>query len=83
MKNISLSTFINRSPRVLQLEGIFDLTPSSEIITNISLNIPNLDESNWNVGLIVGPSGAGKSTVALELFGDNIKNNEQLSWSKK
>lgn len=64
------STPIARTPRVAQIEGIFDLPPSerSEQRWSVNLDLPE----EWSVGLIVGPSGAGKSTVARELFGDAL-----------
>ena len=57
-----------RSPRVMQLEGMFDLPAGrvSEQSWALDFELPD----DWSVGLIVGPSGAGKSTVAHELFGD-------------
>src|SRR5579862_1195494 len=58
-----------RSPRVLQLEGMFDVPPGRKNALRWEPNLP-LDEKPWNIGLIVGPSGCGKSTVARELFGD-------------
>ena len=62
-----------RSPRVLQLEGIFDVPPTSKSCETWSVSMP-LDEKEWNVGLIVGPSGSGKTTVLQELFGEYIFN---------
>jgi hypothetical protein len=65
------SSAVVRSPRVMQLEGLFDLPPAerSEVVWRAELP---LDERPWSVGLIVGPSGAGKSTIARELFGDAV-----------
>lgn len=59
------------SPRVLQLQGMFDVPPSerSELTWDVALP---LDERPWSIGLIVGPSGCGKSTIARELFGDHV-----------
>lgn len=80
--NITLKSKIERTPRVMQLEGIFDLQPTSASVTEIPLNLPNLDEKPWNVGLIVGPSGAGKSTVARHLFGDVLSRLDDMAWSE-
>jgi len=59
-----------RTPRVQQLEGIFDVPPSQRAeqrwVVDLKLDRP------WNIGLIVGPSGSGKSTVASELFGAKL-----------
>lgn len=72
MQSVSIlrATDIIRTPRVMQLEGIFDVAPSrrSQEQWTVSLDLPE----QWNVGLIVGPSGSGKTTVARELFGDSI-----------
>lgn len=66
--HITRSVPIERTPRVLQLEGMFDLPPNpTSGITWIG-NLP-LEERAWTIGLIVGPSGSGKSTLARELFG--------------
>lgn len=61
---------IVRTPRLMQMEGLFDVPPSkrSEETWSVSFELPQ----TWNVGLIVGPSGSGKTTVARELFGDNM-----------
>lgn len=61
---------IIRTPRLMQMEGLFDLAPSerSAETWNVNINLPD----SWNVGLIVGPSGSGKTTIARELFGDKI-----------
>lgn len=68
---IQRSTRVERTPRVLQMEGMFDVPPSkrSELAWDVELPIEGKD---WNIGLIVGPSGSGKSTVARELFGDQL-----------
>jgi predicted ABC-type transport system involved in lysophospholipase L1 biosynthesis ATPase subunit/GNAT superfamily N-acetyltransferase len=63
-------TAVERTPRVLKLEGLFDIPPSqrSSQRWEVDLDLPDA----WNVGLIVGPSGSGKSTIARELFGDRL-----------
>lgn len=76
--NIVKEIKIIKTPRVMQLEGIFDIPPSERSTETwvVDLQLPD----NWNVGLIVGPSGSGKTTVARELFGDNMVNGWE--WSK-
>jgi ABC-type polar amino acid transport system ATPase subunit len=63
----------------MQLEGIFDVSPSEKSFEKwtIDLDLPQ----EWNVGLIVGPSGSGKSTVARELFGKYVVKDWQ--WSEE
>lgn len=82
MKNVRLESFIERTARVMQLEGMFDLEPTEKSITEIPLNIPDLTTRDWNIGLIVGPSGAGKSTIAREMFADELQHLDNFVWSK-
>jgi hypothetical protein len=58
---------IARTPRVRQLEGIFDVPPSerSERAWHHRITLPDA----WSIGVIVGPSGSGKTTLAREMFG--------------
>lgn len=68
-----------RSPRVMQVEGLFDL-PLEERRGQgweFDFDLP----AEWNIGLIVGPSGSGKTTVARELFGDRLVGG--WSWSSE
>src|SRR5262249_62328897 len=60
-----------RTPRVLQVEGLFDLAPSQEAELAWDVKLP-LGERDWNIGLIVGPSGCGKTTVAQALFAEDF-----------
>lgn len=62
---------IERTARLLQMEGLFDVPPSTRPMVEWNVNLP-IEDRDWNIGLIVGPSGAGKSTVARKLFPDNI-----------
>lgn len=61
---------VERTPRVMQLEGLFDVPPSerSGEQWSVDLQLP----SEWNIGVIVGPSGSGKTTIARELFGNYL-----------
>lgn len=81
MSTIKLETKIDRSPRVMQLEGMFDLQVSGTSVTEIAANIPDLSTRDWNIGLIVGPSGAGKSTIAKNMFGEQLHKSENFEWS--
>lgn len=59
---------IEQSPRVKQVEGIFDIPISERSSEKWEVNLP-LEDREWHIGLIAGPSGCGKSTIARELFG--------------
>lgn len=63
------SVDVVRTPRVLQLEGLFDLPPAHRSEVAWSVDLP-LAERDWRIGLIVGPSGCGKTTLARALFGE-------------
>jgi ABC-type lipoprotein export system ATPase subunit len=76
--NIVRQSDVIKTPRVMQLEGIFDVPPSEKSIENWTVNL-ELPEQ-WNIGLIVGASGSGKTTIARELFGNNVVNG--FEWSK-
>lgn len=67
---LELKTNIERTPRIAQLEGIFDVPKASESVVRIQ-KIPNT-LGEWTVGLIVGHSGSGKTSVAREKWGDCI-----------
>ena len=81
MSTIKLTTTINRTPRVMQLEGIFDLQSAKISVTEVPNNIPDLGTRDWNIGLIVGPSGAGKTTIAKNMFGQELASVESMAWS--
>lgn len=76
--NIIKESVVVKTPRVMQLEGIFDVPPSEKSSESWSVNLEL--PKDWNIGLIVGPSGSGKSTVARELFSEYIVNG--FEWSK-
>jgi GNAT superfamily N-acetyltransferase len=70
---IHLTAPVKRSGRVMQVEGMFDVSPSKHSETIIDPRpLDRLGERDWSIGLIVGPSGAGKSTVARQHFGENV-----------
>jgi len=54
--------------RVKSVVGAFDLQ-TQKIKEHFKGNI-DIDDKNWNIGLIVGSSGSGKSTIAKECFGE-------------
>ncbi|WP_339730182.1 ABC transporter ATP-binding protein [uncultured Gimesia sp.] len=69
-----------RSPRVIQLEGIFGFPAEKKSRVTWSVDLP-LEQHEWNVGLIVGPSGCGKTTIGGELFKKELVN--QFDWFQK
>jgi ABC-type molybdenum transport system ATPase subunit/photorepair protein PhrA/GNAT superfamily N-acetyltransferase len=69
--DLDLKVEIERTPRAVQLEGIFDVPETRHATASYHFDVP-LHERPWQIGLIVGPSGAGKTSVARHLFGDNI-----------
>lgn len=74
---IKRETKVERSARVRQVEGMFDLPKADKQSQRweLQLELPN----EWSVGLIVGPSGSGKSTIAREWFRDAVT--PEHSWS--
>jgi ABC-type ATPase involved in cell division len=78
--HIIRETAVVRSPRVLQLEGIFDVSPSERSVESWEVNFDYPD--NWNIGVIVGPSGSGKTTIANELYKDHVVDDHEWHESK-
>ena len=74
MRSVDLivETRLDRTPRVKQLSGMFDVPAQEKLSHHWQGELP-IDERDWNIGLIVGPSGAGKSSVARQLFGEETK----------
>jgi len=76
--HIDLAAPIFNSFRVQQVAGIFDVPIEEKARLTLDVEKPEIDSSDWKIGLIVGPSGSGKTTVARELFGDDF--HEAVSW---
>lgn len=70
-EKIKRSVPIERTPRVLQLEGMFDVPPAKRSEQAWDVDLP-IDDHPWQIGLIVGPSGSGKTTIANQLFGAHL-----------
>lgn len=75
---LDLSVSIKRTPRVRQVESIFDVLPAKKSSFTKTCHVP-FEEHPWQIGLIVGASGSGKSTVARELFGGRLV--DQFEWA--
>ena len=67
--NITLTSKVSETARVLQIRGMFDIQQKQTEQVEIIDNIPDLSEKEWHIGLIVGASGTGKSTIAQKHFG--------------
>jgi ABC-type glutathione transport system ATPase component len=77
--SITVQSSIVRTPRVIQLEGMFDLAPAEKAALSWEVRLP-LEEKPWNIGLIVGPSGCGKSTIARTLWPEETARGSSFSW---
>jgi GNAT superfamily N-acetyltransferase/ABC-type uncharacterized transport system YnjBCD ATPase subunit len=76
--DITVSTPVARSPRVLQLGGMFDVPLEEKATLTWHADLP-IEDRDWNVGLITGPSGAGKSTLARHLWPDKVASAREWS----
>ncbi len=79
--HIIRETKINKSARVKQLEGMFDIPPSENSRHEWDVDLP-LTEKKWNVGLIVGPSGCGKSVIKDAMFSEYVYDDFRWDGSK-
>ena len=67
----SLSCPVIKTPRLMQLLGIFDVPPTERSENHFKIELP-IEQFDWNIGLIIGPSGSGKTTVARNGFGPKL-----------
>lgn len=72
MTTIRRSSPIERTGRVIQMEGMFDVPPSQVSAETWDVELPLHENPDWQIGLIVGPSGSGKTTIATEMFGGSM-----------
>ena len=68
--NIIREIEFKESFRNKSIIGKFDLNP--ENYKEHFQGKIDLENKEWNIGLIVGNSGTGKTTIAKQLFGENI-----------
>ena len=76
---ITRASPVVRSPRVQQIEAMFDVPPTKRAELTWEIDLP-IETDDWNVGLIVGPSGSGKTTIAREMFSDALVSG--FEWQK-
>jgi alpha-D-ribose 1-methylphosphonate 5-triphosphate synthase subunit PhnL/GNAT superfamily N-acetyltransferase len=69
--HLTLETPVTPTPRVLQVQGMFDLPAQKTSRMEWDVDLP-LQEKPWRIGLIVGPSGSGKTTIARALFAESL-----------
>jgi hypothetical protein len=60
-----------RTPRLVQLEGMFDLPVVETSQFQMTASLP-IDARPWSIGMIVGGSGSGKTTLARNLWPDAV-----------
>jgi ABC-type lipoprotein export system ATPase subunit/GNAT superfamily N-acetyltransferase len=66
--NILKKTDIKNTFRVMQVKGGFDIN-EDKLIERFEGDI-NIENTDWNIGLIVGRSGTGKTSIINELYGE-------------
>ncbi|AWN03706.1 ATP binding protein [Gordonia phage Jace] len=76
-EDITLTSDIPQTARVMQVASMFDVPVDQKNVTTWKHNLP-FEDKPWQVGLIVGPSGAGKSVLAKRLWPGKVR--EQLDW---
>jgi ABC-type thiamine transport system ATPase subunit len=66
--DLDLAVEVQRTPRVAQIEGLFDVPEAKRQTVSFHFDVP-IEARPWQIGIIVGPSGAGKTSVARQMFG--------------
>ena len=76
-------TPLQRSFRVDQVCGVFDVPLSERHQLDLSVHVPPLQGpgSDWQIGAIIGPSASGKSSVASQAYGERFI--EALDWPEQ
>lgn len=78
--HIIVETDIKESFRVAAMRGLFDVESGSKNKHEWDIDIP-IENTQWNVGLIVGASGSGKTVCVKQLFGDKYYH-RGFKWSR-
>lgn len=73
--DIVKKSFVKDSFRVDNVKQKFELKIDNEVKEQFNGNI-DIDNIDWNIGVICGASGTGKTTIAKHLFSDNFVTSE-------
>ena len=65
-----VQTQYKKSFRADTVLGMFDIPEATQLKKSWDVDLP-IEDTEWNIGLIVGPSGAGKTTLAKRAFGED------------
>jgi ABC-type thiamine transport system ATPase subunit len=68
---LTVETPIERTFRVEQAAGMFDLKVAEKAKQEFSCELPD-EQDEWTIGAIVGPSGSGKTTIARQAYGERL-----------
>ena len=77
--HIVVESPIVQSTRVVQMRGLFDVQHDVKTCHEWDIDLHELDERDWQIGLVCGPSGSGKSTIAKHFWSDSLMLNMQWS----
>lgn len=66
--DVNVATPIDRTARVMQVEGQFDMPAADRGTHERSHDLPIEERADWLIGMIVGPSGSGKTQLLTELY---------------
>jgi len=69
MKKIELRNEIKNDKYTDYVYQAFDIQNKKETITEINYDLSELDNIDWNIGVVVGASGSGKTSILAD-FGE-------------
>lgn len=71
---IAVETVIDRTERVRQIEGMFDVPAAKKSAREWTCRLPldDPEHADWSIGLVVGASGSGKTTLARALWPEQL-----------
>lgn len=62
-KNIVLKSNIKNDIYTKYIYDVYDIQNREETVTKIPVYLSEIENFDWNIGLIVGPSGSGKTSI--------------------